>query len=66
MQPRGLYNTLQTTFYITGISLKKYGYHIINIGNTALILHRHIDPTLVNICAGTKTAATITSHVIAI
>ena len=33
---------LQTTFHI---SLSKYGYHIVSIGHTALILYEHVDLT---------------------
>ena len=44
-------DTLQTTMHLTDISFNKYDYIIVNICHTTLILYRHIDETLVHICA---------------
>ena len=41
------------------MSLKKYGYHIANIGDIASILYRHINQAVVHVCG--KTQPTVTS-----
>ena len=51
---------------LMAISLNKYGYHIAYEGNTAFILHRHIDMTLRHICTRTELNTTSILHSIAI